>query len=98
MNDLSNASAIYDCPVDMEESIYIPPDPVAEPWLAAQYLMDNSHGFLTKFVSKEEYEEHGNSICDQRFKDYAPKERYEHSENTEWFDDDCQYLNGELIF
>uniref|UniRef100_A0A914Q9Z5 Uncharacterized protein n=1 Tax=Panagrolaimus davidi TaxID=227884 RepID=A0A914Q9Z5_9BILA len=77
-HDLSNAFETYDVPENIERCINISSHPISEPWHAAQYLINNNvPSFLNKFVSKKEYHEHGNRICDERFIDYAPKEWYD---------------------
>uniref|UniRef100_A0A914YID0 Uncharacterized protein n=1 Tax=Panagrolaimus superbus TaxID=310955 RepID=A0A914YID0_9BILA len=67
----------YDVPESIENCINVSSNPIIEPWLAAQYLINNVPSFSTKFVSKKEYQEHGNRICDERFIDIAPKEWYD---------------------
>uniref|UniRef100_A0AC35GSR1 Uncharacterized protein n=1 Tax=Panagrolaimus sp. PS1159 TaxID=55785 RepID=A0AC35GSR1_9BILA len=87
-HDLSNAFETYDVPENIESCINISSHPISEPWFAAQYLINNNvPSFLNKFVSKKEYHEHGNRICDERFIDYAPKEWYEHVEDGPFVDE-----------
>lgn len=75
--DLGNAFDFSEENVPVKKSITVPANPVTAAWDSASYLLENDPEFTSCFVSKQEFQEEGVRIFEQKYKLVAPDSWYD---------------------